>query len=284
MKIRIITGLAVLLSVAATQAQYTVDIDPVGGKLTASIPTNSVYSIQWAGTLDPTNRWYRDWSHLRNQKSEDGSVEIDVPLAFKLTCWTNGLFVNPPVGRTYYYSVTNQLGDTWTNEVQVLGDTYIPALTNSYRTMWKEDWYAAPYLIPVGAESRGAVFMRSDENGAYVLDSLYQPGPIQEDLIWTNGPVGTTWSFEASGPHTTIHSEIVAIEDVIIGTNTYENCIKIHSVGDNQFWYGTNYPVRAFTEWIQPGGYLVKRMNWWLGADYTNAAPVVTELQYWEDL
>lgn len=276
---------AAILTVGTTLQAQTVVIDSLdsSGKLTATVPSNSTYTVEWIGALDSTNGWQKSWSHLRDVKSEDGSVDVEVPMFFQLTCWTNGVFVSTPVGRTYYYSITNKKGDTWAKHVSVLGDTYMPQQTNNYRTIWSEEWYSQPDVIPDGAQSRGVMFMRADEDSAYALDSEFLPGPMQEDTIWKNGPVGTTWSYLASTPHTLITSEIVATnETVSIGATNYTGCVKIESVGMYQSWLD-EYPDRRYYEWIQPGGYVVKTENYWVHDSVTNATPVVYELQGWTD-
>ncbi len=284
MKTRTILSAAVLMAVSALQAQ-TVVIDSLdsNGKLTATVPSNAVYTVEWVGALDSTNGWQQGWSHLRDIESTDGTVEVEVPMFYRLSCWTNGLFLYAPVGRTFHYAVSNQVAETWNRYAQVMADAYIPHQTNNYRTIWTEDWYSSPAVIPVGAQSRRAMFMRVDEDSAYVLDSEFAPGPMQEDLVWKNGPVGTTWSYDASTPHTTINSEILAIEDVVIGAKTYEDCLKIESTGVYQDWLA-DYPDRRYVEWVQPNGYLVKSMNWWVETDFTNVTPIVSELQDWIDL
>jgi hypothetical protein len=204
-------------------------------------------------------------------------------MAFRLTCWTNGLFMNAPVGRTFHYAITNAIGEEWDEYVEVMGDTYVASESNNYRTVWTEEWYSAPDLIPSGTQARGAIFLRSDEDSAYVLDSGMTPGPMQEDLVWKKGPIGTTWSYFASSPHTLIHSTITATNvTVTIGSTNYTGCIEIHSVGEPQPWL-TDFPNRQYTEWIKPGGYVVKRENWWIYGSLIDAAPVVYELQGWTD-
>ena len=285
MNTRTILSVAVLMAASALQAQ-TVIIDSLdsNGKLTATVPSNAVYSVEWVSELTPAPDWQQGWSHLRDVLSTNGTVEVEVPMFYQLTCWTNGLFLQAPVGRTFHYAVSNQLAepDTWDRHVHVMADAYMPHQTNNYRTIWTEDWYSSPAEIPVGAQSRGTTFMRVDGDSAYVLDSEFEPGPMQEDLVWKNGPVGTTWSYLASTPHTTIHSEIKAIEDVVIGATTYENCLKIESTGVYQDWLADS-PDRRYIEWIQPNGYLVKSENYWVGSDFTNATPIVSELQGWTD-
>ncbi|VGO21296.1 hypothetical protein [Pontiella sulfatireligans] len=279
----LVTAILMMCSVSLYAQEVIIDSLDSNGKLTASVPSNSVYTVEWSGALTSPTGWQKDWSHLRDSLSTNGIVDVEVPMAFRLTCWTNGLFLNAPVGRTYRYSITNQANQTWIEEVQVMGDTYMPLQTNNYRTIWTEEWYNAPDEIPDGAQSRGAVFLRVDEDAAYVLDSELTRGPMQEDLVWENGPVGTTWSFVASSPHTTIHSEIVATNvTVSIGTTNYTGCIQIDSVGDYELWL-YEYPDRRYSEWIQPGGYVVKRENYWVHEDYTNVTPVVYELQGWTD-
>lgn len=286
MKKWLLAATAILMTGTAVQAQAVV-IDSLDstGKLTATVPSNAVYSIEWTGALSPSNTWENGWWQHRDVLSEDGVVEAEVPMAFRLTCWTNGLFVNAPVGRTYYYSVTNSaaIPQGWERHVQVMGDTYMPLQTNNYRTIWTEEWYSSPTNIPAGAQGRGVSFMRSDENNVYVLDSEFEPGPMMEDPLWKNAPTGTIWSYQASTPHTLITSEILAIEDVVIGSTTYEDCIKIESVGAFEPWL-YEYPERRYIDWVQPGGYVVKSMNWWVHEDYTNATPVIYELQSWTDI
>ncbi|WP_372809004.1 hypothetical protein [Pontiella sp.] len=285
MKKKIVWTTGVLVAFASVLQAQTVVIDSLEstGKLTATVPSNSVYTVEWIDSMGSAKGWQTDWSGLREQVSTDGAVEVEVPMAYRLTCWTNGLFLDVPVGRTYHYSITNQVGETWQEEVRVMGDSYMPAYSNHYRTIWTEEWYDAPDLIPDGAQSRGAVFLRVDEEAAYVLDSGFAPGPMTEDQIWKNGPVGTTWSYVASAPHTTVTSTVVAVEDVTIGSTTYEDCLKIRSVGANQTWLA-EYPIREYTEWVKPGGYVVKRENSWVHYTVLGAIPVVYELQSWEDL
>jgi hypothetical protein len=279
-----ILGLSIF--VASVSSAQTVVIDSLdsSGRLTATVPSNAVYSVEWIGSLDSTNGWQPSWSYLRDVKSEDGSVDVEVPMFFRLTCLTNGALVNAPVGRTYHYSITNQAHEAWNKYVSVMGDTYMPQQSNSYRTIWSEEWYNAPDEIPAGAQLRGVTFMRADEDNAYILDSEFSPGPMTEDPIWKNGPVGTTWSYQSSTPHTLITAEILATnETVTIGTTNYTGCIKIESVGTPESWLA-EYPDPRYYEWILPGGYVVKTENYWVHESETNAAPVVYELQGWEDL
>ena len=285
MKTKFFTLTVLMMSAVAGNAQ-TVVIDSLdgAGTLTATVPSNSVYTIEWKGALDAPGDWNTAWYQHRHASSSNGSIQVEVPMAFRLTCWTNGTFIQTPVGRTYHYSVTNQAAsnNSWNKDVHIMGDAYMPHQTNSYRTVWSEEWYSHPALIPEGAQARSSIFTRADENGVYALDSEYLRGPMQEDLIWQNGPTGTVWQYEASAPHTVITSTIVAVEDVVIGSTTYEDCIKIESIGAYELWLDA-YPDRRYYEWIQPGGYLVKTENYWVHQDFTNVTPVIYELQGWTD-
>ncbi|MDZ8118704.1 hypothetical protein [Pontiella agarivorans] len=278
--------LATVLAATAVQAQ-TVVIDSLdrNGTLTATVPSNSVYTIEWKGALDGPGDWKDSWYQHRDMLSSNGMIEAEIPMFFRLTCQTNNALIHVPVGRIYHYHVTNQDPGTdfWRRDVHVMGDTYMPHQTNNYRTIWTEDWYSAPNVIPVGAQARSSSYLRVDENGVYVLDSEYDRGPMQEDLLWSNGTVGTTWSYAASTPHTTIQSEIVATNvTVTIGTTNYTGCIQIESIGEDQPWL-SDYPERRYIEWIQPNGYLVRSENYWVEEQYTNLTPIVTELQSWTD-
>lgn len=282
MNTRIILSVVVLMAASALQAQ-TVVIDSLdsNGKLTATVPSNAVYSVEWKGALDSTNDWQVGWSHLRDVLSTNGVVEVEVPMAFRLTSWTNGLFLQAPIGRTFHYSVTNQVDEVWRQEITVLGDIYIPQSDKTYRTLRIEEFYQHADFVPLGAQSRSIQFMRSEEDKSFHYDPFYQVDV--NDRIMGNS--GTVWSYFSSSVETTNDSEVIDNDVLVtIGTTNYPNCLKISTEGqDNGFDWQDFYPIREYTEWIKPGGYVVKRENYWIGADETNAAPVVYELQGWTD-
>ncbi len=274
-----------MIGLATLHAQVvTIDSLDANGRLTATVPPNAVFSVEWAGSLTSSNGWQKGWSQLRDVKSADGSVDVEVPMFFRLSCWTNGLFLNAPVGRTFHYAVSNAIGETWHEEIEVMGDIYVPALSNSYRMIRSEEFYESADEIPLGAQQRRTLFLRADENSSAHLDL-----DLKEEVYdWKIGTNGTKWAFFSSSAYTTIDSEIMDHEDILIGTTNYSECVKIFSKGqyDGSQWWLDEYPVLEYTEWIKPGGYLVKRENWWVHSDViaSNAAPVVYELQGWTDL
>lgn len=279
--------LAGILSLAAcsTMAQ-TVVIDSLdgNGKLTATVPSGSVYSVEWKGALDSTNGWQKDWSQLRRHSGADGSVEVEVPMAFRLTCWTNGLFLNAPIGRTFHYSVTNQVGEVWRQEIRVLGDICMPVTGESYRMISTEEFYGHADFPPSGAQARSVSLIRSEEDRSFLFD-FFKRTDVNE---WRDAADGTQWSYFSSSVETTNDTEIVGHEDVDVvttnGTVTYADCVRIDTEGrSNGFDWQLAYPDRRYTDWIKPGGYLVKRENYWVHVLETNAAPVVYELQGWTD-
>lgn len=201
-------------------------------------------------------------------------------MAFRLTCWTNGLFLNAPVGRTFHYSVSNQVGQTWTQLVEVVANAYIPGVSNSYRMVRVEEFYAHADFVPVGAQTRTITLFRSEEDRSFRYDT-YNSEEVND---WRDGPIGTQWSFFTSAAETTIDSVITNHEDVVIGITNYTGCVKIFSEGqDNGFVWQQAFPDRRYNEWIKPGGYIVKRENWWVHESETNATPIVYELQGWTD-
>lgn len=280
-----ISVLASLLFVSAMASAQTVIIDALEstGRLSATVPSNSVYSIEWKGALS-NPEWKNDWSRHRDVLSTNGSIDVEIPMAFQLTCWTNGLFLDLPIGRTYHYSVSNAVGQTWRQEIEVLGDTYMPDVDQSYRMVRVVEFYTNADDIPFGAQRRNVRFMRTDESHSYHYDSFYS-NDVLEHQAGTNG---TTWSYFSSSFDWTNVVTIVDHTDVTVSTTngpvTYPDCIEYFTDGlENGFNWQTNFPVRTFKEWISPEGYLVRRENSLLGAGLEPFAPVVYELQGWVD-
>lgn len=189
---------------------------------------------------------------------------------YRLTCWTNGLFVNTPVGRTYIYAASNALGQTWTEEIAVKGDVYLPHMSNSYRIVTIEHKWDSTF--PEGAFfGTQTVFMRSTDESSFFIDQS-----MTEDVLdWKKGGAGEAWAFnDGSGISNSV--EIVAIEAVNVAAGSFTDCIKLHNQA-----HDTGDPQAEWYEWIKPGLFMVKWVDYWI--ENTNAAPVIYELQSWND-
>lgn len=277
--------LAAVLAATAGQAQ-TVVIDSLegNGTLTATVPSNAVYSIEWKGALDGPGDWTDSWYQHRDVQSSNGTIEVEVPMAFRLTCWTNGVFLQAPIGRTYHYSVSNAVGQVWRQEIEVVGDAKMPGVDESYRIVRITEFYDNADEVPWGAQTRTVRFIRSEESSSYHYDLQYN----NDVLELQDGPNGTSWSYYSSDFDWTNEVEIISHGDVTVSTTngpvTYTDCVEFYTQGlSNGFNWQTNFPVRTFREWVKPGEYLVKRENSLLGAGLEFAAPVVYELQGWTE-
>lgn len=288
----LILGFSIISASASSAQSVVIDSLDSTGQLTATVPSNSVYSVEWIGALDSSNGWQKAWGHLRDLESEDGNVDVEVPMAYRLTCWTNGVFLNAPIGRTFHYKVTNgaPTNNVWRQEIKVLGDTYMGDTDEVYRMVSVVEYYGHADNPPIGAQSRGTLLLRSDETMSHHFDVYYNT----EYSAWREGTNGTQWAYFSSQVETTNDAVILAHEDIDITTTngvvTYEDCVKIYTEGrTNGFAWQQAFPVRDYTEWIKPGGFVVKSENNWLfytaetAAEVAAASPVVYELQGWTD-
>lgn len=270
---RTVIVLAMLVGlVAGTSVGQEVEIQSFGssGQLTWIAPSNSDCTIEWTSQLASSGVWERTWSDLRNITCTNATSMASVPMFYRVTCWTNGLFLRLPAGRTFVYGVSNALGQTWTEEFAVVAEATFPAMTNNYQLLViSQHWEGA---MPEGAsEEVESVFVRSTGTSMYNLDYLNEA----EFLDWRKGTTGTTWTVDYGGGDSN-DAEIASIETVNVPAGTFTECIKIHKHGLN-----TAHPKPDWYEWIKPGFFMVRWVDYW--EDNTNATPIVYELQSWHD-
>ena len=105
---------ALIIACVAVLHAQEVHIDSLdgNGQLTVTAPSNSDFTVEWASSLIPTVEWKQSWSSLKNIPCTNGTMTVEVPMFYRVTCWTNGLFVRMPVGRTFIYSVTNDIDES----------------------------------------------------------------------------------------------------------------------------------------------------------------------------
>ena len=217
--------------------------------------TNGLFSIEWAPALG-TN-WHNNWNSLQNFWVSSRTNTVDVPMFYRVKCETNLLWPMP-IGLQAVFSVSNALGNVWTQQIQYLG--YVrpfAAGTNDY-VLWA--------VVTHGNMSMGLI--RSTDTQVFGLE----PCSLTEDLIWQIAPVGTTWTNYNYECQYTRKVTIDAIEDVTVPAGTFTSCYKFHK----QILSGSSAPRPEYYEWIKPGFGMVKWVDYW-----TDNGPDVYELQSW---
>ncbi len=251
-----------LATVMVTHAQVEIESFHGNGRLTWTAPAGSDCTVEWASSLSETTKWSRTWHELTNIHADGTTKTANVPMFYRVSSWTNGLFMRFPVGRSFVFSVSNALGQTWTEEVTVVAAASFPAMDNNYTFVTISPAYEGPE--PSGAIGYRAFFMRSTDQEAYILDH----GKMEDMDNWRAGEVGFTWSGADMGTAT-----IEAIETVDVPAGTFTDCIKYRRWDDD--------PEAAWYEWVKPGFSVVK----WIdeNTDVPDAEPIVYELQSWSD-
>ena len=144
-------------------------------------------AIQCSGgvSLGGNTVWQQDWSSLLNLSPTSATTTVSVPMFYRVSCLTNGFFWPMPLGGMGTYSVSNAVSGIWTQQFQCLGILSVPSSSNQY--------LFAPNRDPSGTN---AGFYRSTDRAMYIT-----PNGYNEQLKWTNGPVGATWTYQdAQGP------------------------------------------------------------------------------------
>lgn len=264
--IAISTGIVIACASVLQAQQVTIGSLDGNGQLTVSAPSNSDFTVEWASSLTPTPVWRNNWLDLQNIQCTNSTMTVDVPMFFRVTCWTNGMFLRTPAGRTFTYGVSNALDQVWTETLFFIAEAHFPAMSNDYQlVVVKQNWDGE---MPTGANDEiASTYLRSTDTAMYLFDHLNG----NEFLDWQKAPVGTTWTVDyGGGDSNTV--EIVAIETVHVPAGTFTDCIKIQKRNQNE--------AIEWHEWIKPGFFMVK---WIDGVGGTNEAPVVYELQSWSD-
>lgn len=266
-KTAITTGLLIASATVLQAQDVIIDSLDGNGQLTVTAPSNSDFTVEWASSLSPAPEWKSSWSSLKNIPCTNSTMRVDVPMFYRVSCWTNGLFIRIPAGRTFVYGVSNALGQVWTETFSLVAEVNFPAMSNDYQLIViSQDWEGE---MPIGANDEiESGLIRSTDSAMYILDHLTGT----ETLDWQNGPTGTTWTVDYGyGDSNT--AEIVAIETVTVPAGTFTDCIKIHKYDHNEDidWY----------EWVKPGLFMIKWVDYFNNS--SNAEPTVYELQSWED-
>jgi hypothetical protein len=162
-------------------------------------------------------------------------------MLYRVVCLTNGYFWPMPLGRMLTYSVSNSLSGVWAQQMQSAGILSVPSHTNQYTFSLVSD--------PSGTN---AYFVRSTDRTVYV-----SPNGAAEQLKWTNGPVGTSWTYQDSAGE--IVSTILSTSATVsVPAGTYNNCLifsnRCASCSDS-----TPY----FIEYVKPGVGLVYWQDYW---------------------
>ena len=183
------TAIVVVVALISMSSAYgqAVEIESFDGNgtLTWSAPSGSVSTVQWADRLTGSSRWRQSWLDLQDQVSTGGVMSAEVPMFYRITCWTNGTFSHPKIGRTYYYSISNALGEVTTGTYSVVGMLELPMRTNRY--------FAVRRMSP---SEVGFHIVRADQDALY--EAPHYEGFLHEYALFRNAPVGTTWTSNRS--------------------------------------------------------------------------------------
>ena len=238
------------------------------GDLTWSGPSGSVCTIEWADSLAPTALWRRGWTELKNISLTNSGAKAAVPMFYRVAAYTNGLFLHMPIGRTYVYSASNSVGDTWTEEVSCVGFVEGPKLTNGSHYVllsWRTTGEPGGSLWNLSASDRAVYNFRGD----HIVDTK-----------WQAGSVGTTWTNVLDADGDTMVVRIETNETVTVPAGTFQNCMKFREYEDNEP-PGAD-PPWAMYWWVKPGLFFVKHVDYFT-EDAGTKGPNVLTLESWRD-
>jgi len=243
-----------------TLGAQSVEITALGnnGELSWTAPSGSVATIEWASSLSAQTDWNRHWVDLSDIMSTGTQSSAQVPMFYRVTCWTNGTFLSMPVGRTCVYRVTPTNGVPWTNEWKCIGYVEGPTLTNASH-------YGLISQTVAGQASY--VTFGSTDVATYHL----RPNGIV-DLKWQDAPIGTTWTNATDPDGDTMAVKILTNETVDVPAGSFSDCIMFQE-------YDINEPLDGNHEnhwWIKPGFALIKYIDHYGDHD-------VWELVSWTD-
>ena len=229
---------------AATSLAQNVQITSFGnnGQLTWSNSyPNGTYSVEWAGSLSGGPAWQQDWLSLKSLAATSPATTVTVPMFYRVRCLTNGLFVPMPVGRGVLYSVSNAVGAAWSEQIQSLGLLTVPSLANDYSLV---------HIIDPGETN--AAFFRSTDRAFFISGNA-----MEEQLKWTNGPVGTSWTYyDSSGP--IVSTILSTTASVTVPAGTFDNCL----IFSNRCAFCSD-STPYFIEYVKPGLGLVYWQDYW---------------------
>ena len=232
------------------------------GAMTWQAPSNSDCTVEWASSLTSSTRWSRSWIDLLDLHCMGGVSTGSIPMFYRVSAWTNGLFMRMPVGRTLVFAVSNALGQTWAEEISSVGRLTIPAMTNDYMAISVSEHYQGGR--PSGMMVDSINYLRSSDRAMYGFQSVGS-----EQMDWQDAPMGTTW---------TNGTEVVTLEakeTVTVPAGTFTGCLKFTKTDTSI------PPPNTWREWVKPGFFMVKWMDSNTGNE--NDIPVVYQLESWWD-
>lgn len=250
MNARSAAGLLALLAGAwsGMAEEVLVDSFEQNGELTWICPSNADSTVEWASSLSPTSTWSRSWVSLMGIHAPTGRAAAKVPMFYRVSSYTNGLFLRLPVGRVFTYAASNAVGGAWTSRITCVGGASIAATTNNYKVLAAADLY--PGAPPSGTDADYLMLLRTTDTRAYTLDES-----ARDQLQFQLGAVGTSWT-NAEG----------AYETVTVPAGTFTNCVRILQADGSR-------------SWVSPGFFMVK--SEFLYGD--SNGPATQLLQSWAD-
>ena len=228
------------------------------GQLTMSAPVGSDFSVEWSPVLGAAAAWSDHWDFLTAVRSTNTPMKLNVPMFYRVSCYTNGLFLPMKPGSSLVFAVSNALGQTATQGVKLLGRCYVPEFTNHYGVLNQDEARVA------GGVSGGTMLLRSDDRGVWLMSDPPRHLETQEFL---RGTVGLAITNARN-----VRIAIEAVETVTVPAGTFPNCVKFHKTD-----LSGNHPNPNWYEWMLPGLGMVKWVDYYV--DPANAAPVVYLLQ-----
>ena len=234
------------------------------GLLEWRAPSNAISTIEWSSSLAPTATWNRGWLPLIQRPSTNGAGTAAVPMFYRVSSHTNGLFIPSPPGRTFTYSVSNALGETWTETIRMAGMASIVTAPDNYFLADVRELYVGP--APEGCPGDEVWIGRSTEQALFGF-----AGVGREFLVWQNAPIGTTWT------NGTDVMTIVTNEHVTVPAGVFSNCIAIAREDTSE-----PPPYNRLVEWVKPGLFMVRWVDYF-ATPGTAHLPVVYTLTSWQD-
>ena len=260
-----LASVGIIVAIQAPAQPVQITSLSANGRLTVSAPVGSDFSVEWSPTLGSGVAWSDRWDFLTVVRSTNAAMTLNVPMFYRVSCYTNGVLWPLKPGSSFVFAVTNALGEGTTQTIKVLGRCYVPDFTNHYGVFCEAD------ANVTGGVSGGTMIARSDDQEVWFIDD---PLTHLESLEFFRGTVGTVITNAQN-----VRVAIEAIETVTVPAGTFTNCIKFHKtqLGTSDFnpnWY----------EWIAPGKGMVKWVDYYMPSGSASAAPVVYQLKSYSGL
>jgi len=235
-------ALSVLMPAASSRAQ-DLQITSFGdnGLLSwTNTFSNGVYSVEWTGALTTNVTWQQGWLPLENLTPTSETTTVTVPMFYRVRCLTNGVFFPMPLGHRMSFTVTNAVSSTWTQQIHSIGVLSVPSQSNQYA-----------FASVSSPSETSAYFFRSTDQACFIT-----PNGDNEQLRWTNAPVGTTFTFrDKAGVETSTILSTSAT--VAVPAGTFDNCLVFSNRCPN---CSDAHPY--WIEYVKPGMGLVYWLNW----------------------